>query len=101
MNSGRCKMKNAGRLASDSISLAESYGLASLIPLRGGFMPTNAVRVAHLYCCLLLLPKQVWQGRKQQYPALRGIHWIGGELGIRTPGTFHSSTVFKTAAIDH
>ncbi len=26
---------------------------------------------------------------------------IGGELGIRTPGTFHSSTVFKTAAIDH
>ena len=24
-----------------------------------------------------------------------------GELGIRTPGTFHSSTVFKTAAIDH
>ena len=25
----------------------------------------------------------------------------GGELGIRTPGTFHSSTVFKTAAIDH
>jgi hypothetical protein len=26
---------------------------------------------------------------------------ICGELGIRTPGTFHSSTVFKTAAIDH
>jgi hypothetical protein len=26
---------------------------------------------------------------------------ISGELGIRTPGTFHSSTVFKTAAIDH
>ena len=26
---------------------------------------------------------------------------FGGELGIRTPGTFHSSTVFKTAAIDH
>ena len=25
----------------------------------------------------------------------------GGELGIRTPGTFNSSTVFKTAAIDH
>ena len=25
---------------------------------------------------------------------------IGGELGIRTPGTFNSSTVFKTAAID-
>ena len=24
-----------------------------------------------------------------------------GELGIRTPGTFNSSTVFKTAAIDH
>jgi hypothetical protein len=27
--------------------------------------------------------------------------FIGGELGIRTPGTFNSSTVFKTAAIDH
>ncbi len=26
---------------------------------------------------------------------------FSGELGIRTPGTFHSSTVFKTAAIDH
>ena len=26
---------------------------------------------------------------------------ISGELGIRTPGTFNSSTVFKTAAIDH
>lgn len=26
---------------------------------------------------------------------------FGGELGIRTPGTFNSSTVFKTAAIDH
>jgi hypothetical protein len=26
---------------------------------------------------------------------------VSGELGIRTPGTFHSSTVFKTAAIDH
>ena len=26
---------------------------------------------------------------------------IGGELGIRTPGTYNSSTVFKTAAIDH
>ena len=25
----------------------------------------------------------------------------GGELGIRTPGTYNSSTVFKTAAIDH
>ena len=25
----------------------------------------------------------------------------GGELGIRTPGTCNSSTVFKTAAIDH
>jgi hypothetical protein len=29
------------------------------------------------------------------------ISLYGGELGIRTPGTFHSSTVFKTAAIDH
>jgi hypothetical protein len=38
---------------------------------------------------------------KQKYPALRDIHWPGGELGIRTPGTFNSSTVFKTAAIDH
>ncbi len=27
--------------------------------------------------------------------------FVCGELGIRTPGTFHSSTVFKTAAIDH
>jgi hypothetical protein len=26
---------------------------------------------------------------------------VCGELGIRTPGTFNSSTVFKTAAIDH
>ena len=26
---------------------------------------------------------------------------FSGELGIRTPGTFNSSTVFKTAAIDH
>ena len=25
---------------------------------------------------------------------------VGGELGIRTPGTCNSSTVFKTAAID-
>jgi hypothetical protein len=29
------------------------------------------------------------------------ISFICGELGIRTPGTFNSSTVFKTAAIDH
>ena len=29
------------------------------------------------------------------------IYFDGGELGIRTPGTFNSSTVFKTAAIDH
>jgi hypothetical protein len=26
---------------------------------------------------------------------------IRGELGIRTPGPFNKSTVFKTAAIDH
>ena len=27
--------------------------------------------------------------------------FFGGELGIRTPGPFNKSTVFKTAAIDH
>ena len=32
---------------------------------------------------------------------LQGFVCFSGELGIRTPGTFHSSTVFKTAAIDH
>jgi hypothetical protein len=32
---------------------------------------------------------------------LQGFVCSSGELGIRTPGTFHSSTVFKTAAIDH
>ena len=26
--------------------------------------------------------------------------FVGGELGIRTPGGFNTSTVFKTAAID-
>jgi hypothetical protein len=26
---------------------------------------------------------------------------VCGELGIRTPGPFNKSTVFKTAAIDH
>ena len=34
-------------------------------------------------------------------PALAGLgNLIGGELGIRTPGGFNTSTVFKTAAID-
>jgi hypothetical protein len=30
-----------------------------------------------------------------------GTQLICGELGIRTPGACNSSTVFKTAAIDH
>ena len=36
----------------------------------------------------------------EKNPLLR-VSLFGGELGIRTPGPFNKSTVFKTAAIDH
>jgi len=51
----------------------------------------------------LRFPEYIPVAPKQKMPfrLWRNSILSGGELGIRTPGTFNSSTVFKTAAIDH
>jgi hypothetical protein len=38
---------------------------------------------------------------KKRSQVFQYLRTFGGELGIRTPGPFNKSTVFKTAAIDH
>ena len=77
------------------------HNLISKSAEREGFKPPVPVTV-HLITnqapSITLTPLQ---GHKSKNPALAGLLLLSGELGIRTPGTFHSSTVFKTAAIDH
>jgi hypothetical protein len=57
------------------------------------------------FICELVHKTAFWHKKKSLHLICRLLMYYcietGGELGIRTPGTFHSSTVFKTAAIDH
>jgi hypothetical protein len=79
----------------------EITGLAALFPVWGGFSQ-NAVAIAPgiFYFCAPRNTFRSHQNKKCRPPMADSI-LSGGELGIRTPGTCNSSTVFKTAAIDH
>ena len=72
-----------------------------MIPFGGRFNQNNCRACALCIFVFFQLPKQVWKLSENKNAPFGAIVLIGGERGIRTPGSVARTTVFKTAALDH
>jgi hypothetical protein len=85
-------------------SLAEREGLPEAgFPIEGeaSWKALRSLRARGLFRSLPS-PKQAWLGQGAKKPGhFRGTGFLGGEGGIRTPGTLAGTSVFETDPIDH